>query len=139
MTVLVTGANGLLGSHLVRGLLKQGATVRALVRSTSDVRSLAGLPIEMVHGDVRDPHSLQRAAEGCTQLFHTAAVFSYWGYSRDEMLETATEGARNTLHAAKSAGVERVILTASSSVLGPNWSPRSLTEEDGSDLEGTLA
>ena len=138
MTVLVTGANGLLGNNLIRALCAKKIPVRGMVRQSSDLRSLQGLPVELAYGDVRDADALKAAATGCDLLFHTAAVFSYWGYSREEMIQTAEEGARNTVNAAQAAGIKRIILTASSSVLGPNWSRTPLTEEDGSDLEGTL-
>lgn len=137
MPVLVTGANGLLGNNLCRELIAQGTEVRAFVRSNSNLQGLEGLPVSLHYGDVRDPKALAEAAHGCDIIYHTAAVFSYWGYSREEMLSTATNGATNAVAAAKQAGVKRMVLTASSSVLGPNWEPRAMTEADSSDLEGT--
>ena len=135
--VLVTGANGLLGNNLCRELLASGQEVRAFVRRSSNLGGLKGLPVQLHYGDVRDPQALKEAAAGCDVVYHTAAVFSYWGYSRDEMISTATEGATNTILAAKEAGVRRIVLTSSSSVLGPNWDPKPMTESDASDLEGT--
>ena len=82
---LVTGSNGLIGSNIVRVLLRQGHQVRGLVRATSDLRSLRGLDLERVQGDVLDRGSLEAAMEGCDVVFHTAGIFTYWG--RDEQAD----------------------------------------------------
>jgi dihydroflavonol-4-reductase len=135
MKVLVTGANGLLGNHLVRALLAEGREVRVLVREGSDLRALEGLEIERRYGDVRDAAALQEAARGCQQLFHAAAIFSYWGHSRQEMMDTARQGAQNAVEAAARAGVARLILTSSAAVLGAGRSPRALAEYDDTPLD----
>ena len=136
ISVLVTGTNGLLGNNLCRELLAAGHEVRAFVRQNSNLDGLKDLPVQLHYGDVRDSQSLREAAVGCATLYQTAAVFSYWGYSRNEMISIAQEGATNTVTAAKEAGVQRIVLTSSSSVLGPNWEPKPMTESDASDLEG---
>ena len=105
ISVLVTGANGLLGNNLCCELLAAGHEVRAFVRQNSNLDGLKDLPVQLHYGDVRDSQSLREAAVGCATLYHTAAVFSYWGYSRDEMISTAQEGAMNTGTVAKEAGV----------------------------------
>lgn len=128
MRTLVTGANGLLGSNLVRELLKDGHQVRALVRKTSNAKGLEGLDVEIVHGDVRDAKALRAAADGCEVLFHTAAVFSYWGYDRDEMIATARDGTIHALDAAKDAGLRRVVLTSSTTILGDTPGPTPMDE-----------
>ncbi len=137
MPVLVTGANGLLGNNLCRELIAAGKEVRAFVREKSNLQGLKDLPVQLHFGDVRDPNALKQACDGCETMYHTAAVFSYWGYSRNEMLATATQGASNAVNAAKEAGVKRIVLTSSSSVLGPNWNPTPMTESDASQLDGT--
>ena len=101
ISVLVTGANGLLGNNLCRELLAAGHEVRAFVRQNSNLDGLKDLPVQLHYGDVRDSQSLREAAVGCATLYHTAAVFLYWGYSRNEMISTAQEGAKNTVTAAK--------------------------------------
>jgi dihydroflavonol-4-reductase len=118
MRVLVTGANGLVGANLVRELLRDGDEVRAFVRPSSDRRALSGLAVETVCGDVLDPDSLASAAQGCEILYHTAAVYAYWGHPADEMTAVAVEGARNAVRAAGRSGARRVVLTSSSVVLG---------------------
>ena len=78
MTTLVTGATGFIGANVVRALLDTGTAVRVLVRHGSDTRNLTGLPVEMVHGDVRDIDSLRPALRGCHTLYHVAAHYSLW-------------------------------------------------------------
>lgn len=135
MKVLVTGANGLLGNHLTRVLLREGHQVRVMVRRQSKLEALEGLEVEYAYGDVRDAQALQEAARGCQVLYHTAAVFSYWGHSREEMMETARQGARNAVDAAAAAGVDRLVLTSSAAVLGARRQPVAMSEYDDSPLE----
>ena len=75
MDALVTGANGFVGTAVVRALLEAGHRVRALVRPAADRRSLEGLSVEVFQGDVRDRASLQAALKGCGWVFHTAALY----------------------------------------------------------------
>ncbi len=123
MKALVTGANGLIGANLLRELLLSGHDVRAMVRSTADQTHIAGLPVEIVHGDVLDPGSLDAAMTGCDWVFHTAVHFSYWGHAPEDMARTAIEGTRNVLTAACKAGVRRVVMTSSSVTLGAEYGP----------------
>lgn len=131
MQVLVTGANGLLGANLTRQLLADGVRVRTLVRAHSDTRGLDGLEVERVVGDVRDAKTVRDAVAGCELVFHAAAVFSYWGYSRGEMMDTARSGTGIVIRAARDAKVRRVVLTSTAAVLGGSGEPRAL----GADAE----
>ncbi|MCX8014985.1 MAG: NAD-dependent epimerase/dehydratase family protein, partial [candidate division WOR-3 bacterium] len=72
--VLVTGANGFIGSHLVEALLENGYQVRALVRRTSNLNWLAGLPIEFAYGTVTDINSLLPAIDNIDFICHTAGI-----------------------------------------------------------------
>lgn len=128
MKALVTGANGLIGANLVRALLAAGHGARAFVRATSDLRSLAGLDVETVYGDVLEPETVVAAAEGCDVLFHAATVFAYWGHTSDELENVAVNGALNVVEAAKRAGVRRLVLTSSSVVLGSSTRPETRDE-----------
>lgn len=130
MKALVTGANGLIGANLVRELLHAGYKVRALIRISSDVRSLNGLNIELAHGDVLDFASLPPVVAGCDVIFHCAAMFSYWGMDPQKMEHLAVEGSRNIIRAAHQAGVARLVLTSSSVVLGSSPRPLTLNEQN---------
>jgi dihydroflavonol-4-reductase len=120
MKALVTGANGLIGAHLVRELLAHGCEVAALVRETSDTSALEGLPVDLHHADVTSPDAtaLAAAAQDCSLVFHTAMHFTY-DRSRDSALdEAATRGTEHVLRAAHGAGATRVVVTSSSVVFG---------------------
>ena len=107
--VLVTGATGFVGWHVARKLLDRGQTVRALVRPTSKIRELE---LEVVHGDLRDPSSLERAVTGCSLVFHVAADYRLWAKDPNELYRSNVEGTRNLLAAARRAGVDRVVYTS---------------------------
>jgi dihydroflavonol-4-reductase len=138
MKALVTGSNGLIGAHLVRELIRGGHHVRAFLRKTSDRRSLQGLPVETVSGDVLDLNSLCDAARGCNVVFHAAAIFSYSGTSTAALERLAIEGTVNAIKAARSQGVQRVVLTSSSAVMGSSNRPLVRNEEDRLDDQETV-
>ena len=117
---LVTGANGFLGSAVVRALLADGSAVRALVRSGSDRRNLVGLDVEIVDGDLTDRGSLAAAAAGCDAVFHVAADYRLWVADAAPMYRTNVEGSVNVLEAAAAAGASRMVYTSSVAVLGIN-------------------
>jgi dihydroflavonol-4-reductase len=118
MKTLITGATGFVGSAVLRQLLAAGHRVRALVRPKSDLRSLSGLPVEIVNGDVTDRPSLDRATKGCSTLFHVAADYRLWLLKPGEMYETNVIGTRNVMLAAMDAGIKRVVYTSSVATLG---------------------
>ena len=119
-TTLVTGANGFLGAAVVRALLAEKQTVRALVRAGSDRRNLAGLAVEVIVGDITEPDSLRAAVRGCTAVFHVAADYRLWVAEPGAMYRTNVAGSVNVLEAAAAAGVERMVYTSSVAVLGLN-------------------
>jgi dihydroflavonol-4-reductase len=126
---LVTGGTGFLGAHIVRALLRRGERPRCLVRATSDRRNLAGLPVEIVPGDLTDGASLQRATEGVASVFHCAADYRLYVRDPRETYATNVEGTRNLLRSAAEAGVARVVYTSSVGTLGLNRNGRPATEE----------
>lgn len=130
MRALVTGATGIVGNNLVRALLDDGYDVRVLVRSNSDTTSLRRLPVEYWTGDVLDHQSLVGVADGCSLVFHAAAVFAYSGFTQDELDETAVSGTRNVLTAAAHGGAERVVVTSSTVTLGSGTTPDVHDESD---------
>ncbi len=104
MRTLVTGASGFLGSRIAAQLLRRGHSVRALVRKTSDVRRLAGLPVELREGDVLDRASIVSAVEGVDVVFHSAAIYEIGTSDEGKMARVNVEGTRHVLEAARDAG-----------------------------------
>jgi dihydroflavonol-4-reductase len=133
MKAIVTGANGLIGSNVVRALLGAGHQVRAFVRPTSDCRSLSGLPVEIHQGDVLDPETLQSATRNCDLLFHAAAIFSYENAVSSELETLAVEGTINAIDAAYYSKARRVVLTSSSVIFGSSNRPLIRSEQDKPD------
>lgn len=118
MTTLVTGATGFVGAAVTRRLLARDERVRVLVRANSDRRNLAGLRVEIVEGDLRDPASLARAVAGCTAVYHVAADYRLWVPDPDPIYRSNVEGSRNLIRAASAAGVARIVYTSSVATLG---------------------
>jgi nucleoside-diphosphate-sugar epimerase len=115
VNVLVTGATGFLGSHIVERLVQRGEHVRALVRATSRTSLLESLGVELVQGDITDAESLAPALSGIDVVYHAAAMVSDWG--RWEDFRTATiNGTRNMLKAATAARVGRFLYVSTDGV-----------------------
>jgi dihydroflavonol-4-reductase len=112
-TVLVTGASGFLGWHVARLLLERGHHVRALCRPHSQVREL---DVERIPGDLRDPASLQRAAQGCSQIFHVAADYRLWSKNPQDLYQSNVQGTSHLLAAATHA--ERIVYTSTVGCIG---------------------
>jgi dihydroflavonol-4-reductase len=112
---LVTGASGFIGWHVARLLAEKGHKVRALVRPSSRLRELEAEPVV---GDLRDPESLERAAEGCGLVFHVAADYRLWAADPGELYRSNVGGTRNVLEASRKKGVERVVYTSTVGCIG---------------------
>jgi dihydroflavonol-4-reductase len=118
MNTLVTGGTGFIGANLVAALVARGDHVRVLRRDGSSLAALEGLDVECVTGDVLDQASVERAVTGCDQVFHVAAVASYWRTPRERIYEVNVEGTRIVMEACLRAGVHRVVHTSSVSAIG---------------------
>ena len=129
MQTLITGANGFVGSAVMRELLAAGHKVRALVRPQSDRRNLQGLPVEIVEGDLRDRDSLRCAVKGCDNLFHVAADYRLWIPEPDIMYDTNVRGTQELILAAADAGMKRIVYTSSVATLGLPQDGTPATEE----------
>ncbi|MFA5976061.1 MAG: hopanoid-associated sugar epimerase [Elusimicrobiota bacterium] len=115
---LVTGGSGFIGSHVVRHLLAQKATVRCLIRPNSTRKNLDGLSVEYVIGDLRDPGSLKLAVRDCDWLFHVAADYRLWVRHPEEMDRVNIQGTRDLFEAAAEAKIQRIVFTSSVSAIG---------------------
>src|SRR5271155_207311 len=120
MLAFVTGATGFLGSHVARALAERGADLRLLVRPTSNLKNLEGLPAETATGDLRDPSSLEKAMAGCEVVFHVAADYRLWVRDPAEMYRSNVEGTRAILEAARKNKntVRCVVYTSSVATMG---------------------
>lgn len=128
MKVLITGADGFIGSHLTEALVRAGHDVRAFVLYNSfgswgwldhcgaDVKG----KFEVFSGDVRDPHGVKQAMQGCDAVLHLAALIAipYSYHSPDTYVDTNIKGTLNVLQAARELGVAKVIHTSTSEVYG---------------------
>jgi dihydroflavonol-4-reductase len=118
-TVLVTGASGFVGAAVARKALARGFRVRVLMRSTASHANVEGLDVEIVTGDMRDPHSMAAALQGTRYLFHVAADYRLWARDPSEIARNNLVGAKATMTGALKAGVERVVYTSSVAALKP--------------------
>ena len=118
MLVFLTGATGFVGSHVARALAAQGADLRLLVRSSSDLRNIQELQAERVVGDLRDAASLKKAIAGCEVVFHVAADYRLWVRDPEQMYRSNVEGTKAILEAARENKVRRVVYTSSVATMG---------------------
>ncbi|KAL5982795.1 hypothetical protein ACLOJK_016872 [Asimina triloba] len=144
--VCVTGANGFIGSWLVRSLLDRGYAVNGTYQRGTNTSHLFLLPgshahLSLFEADLLDPQALQAAISGCAGVFHVASPCSL-ADPRDPQLELilpAVQGTLNVLEAAKASNVSRVVLTSSISALVPNPSwphdKAPIDENSWTDLE----
>ena len=107
MKVLVTGATGLVGRHLSQSLIEHGFRVSALVRPSSNTAFLEKLGLEIVRGDITDAIAVERAVQGCQQVYHLAAKMSAPKTSKRLYYSINVEGTENIAHASLKTGAER--------------------------------
>lgn len=115
----VTGATGFVGANLARVLLENGFSVRTLVRKQSPRDNLAGLPVEIVEGDLRDKGSLAAGCAGARYVFHVAADYRIWVPDPEAMRAVNVEGSANLVRAAAEAGAERIVYCSSVAAIKP--------------------
>lgn len=128
--VLVTGANGFLGSWLVKDLLQQGHQVKALVRKKSRLDDLQSLPCEFVYGDVTDLESLYKAFENVEAVFHLAGLIAYKKADRAKMESVNVNGTQNVIEACIHCHVPRLIHISSVVAVGAGFSKTQILSEN---------
>jgi dihydroflavonol-4-reductase len=117
--ILVTGATGFVGYHVAQALARRGEALRLLVRKTSNLTHLSGIPnYETAEGDLRDRASLDRAVQGCSMLFHVAADYRFDVADPQDVYKSNVEGTANLLEAAGNAGVKRIVYTSTVGCIG---------------------
>ena len=127
--ILITGANGFVGPHIVHAIRAEGRPVRALVREGADTTRLSSWGCETVVGDMTDRASLERAVEGCDAVVHLVAILS--GKPR-EFEQVMTGGTRDLVAAAAAAGIRRFVLM---SALGTDEQTKDLVPYYGAKWE----
>ncbi len=118
MKALVTGANGFIGSAVVRKLLAQGHEVTCMVRRGCDMQNLKPLEVTVCHADLGDREAIRRALKGCNTVFHLAADYRLWVPDPEIMYRANVDGTRNLLLESAAAGVDRIVYTSSVATLG---------------------
>jgi nucleoside-diphosphate-sugar epimerase len=126
---LVTGATGLLGSHVAEQLRLRGEAVRALVRPATDASFLRQLGVEIFPGDLQDPQSVQGAVAGADLVYHCAARVGDWG-SWNDFQTQVMDATRHVVEACRTAGVGRLLHVSSVAVYGHPRPQKCLTEEE---------
>ena len=123
--ILVTGADGFIGSHLTELLLSEGYNVRALAQYNSFnnwgwLEQVSSPRLEVVCGDVRDPDYCRHITRGMDTVMHLAALIAipYSYVAPDSYVDTNIKGTLNMLQAARDLGVERILVTSTSEVYG---------------------
>ncbi len=107
-TAFVTGGSGFIGGALVRRLVGEGWTVRALARSAASARAVEAHGAEAVRGELSDPGAMAAGAAGAEVAFHAAAHLGDWG-RREDFVATNVQGTRNVIDACRRAGVRRLV------------------------------
>jgi dihydroflavonol-4-reductase len=118
MTILVTGATGFLGSHVVEVLRARGSTVRALVRPQRSRAFLEARGVEIAEGDLADEKSLRQACRGVDALVHCAALRSHWSRHDLEQRHVNVEGTARLYRAAHDHSLARIVHVSSIATLG---------------------
>jgi nucleoside-diphosphate-sugar epimerase len=139
--ILVTGATGLVGSHLIQQLVQNGEKVRAIYRSAIPFNQF-GKNVEWVRGDILDILSLEDAMQNVVQVYHCAAVVSFNPSKISSLQKTNIEGTANVVNACINTGVKKLLFVSSVAALGRiredkpidesmNWTPETSNSEYG--------
>ena len=113
MKIFLTGATGFVGHHVARALAAEGAELRMLVRKSSNLAHLEGIPGDTYLGDLAEPEALRAVLGGCDAVVHVAADYRLWIRDPQAMYRVNVEGTRDLLRLAREAGVPRVVYTSS--------------------------
>ena len=125
---IVTGANGFVGSNLVRALLSKDYDVTCFVRKTSNIESLKNLPVKLAYGEYKSVDSLSKACKDQNYIFHLAAKVKE--KSKKKYFEVNLDGTKNLLTAIKDSNIKKFIFLSSQAAAGPSTSKIPKTEEE---------
>jgi dihydroflavonol-4-reductase len=130
LKVLVTGGTGFIGSHLIETLLQKGLQVRCLLRKSSDLKWIKGLPVEYAWGDCRDRASLKEPVKGVDQVIHSAGVTK--AVRIETFFEINAYGTENLIRACleHNPGLQKFIYVSSQAAAGPSPNGNQKKESD---------
>ncbi len=140
MKVLVTGASGIIGFHIVEELSKQGLSLKAAYRPGDPLQKIAsdflidGLDLDSLPLDITDRAAVFKALHGVQLLFHADFLFSLEGKDKDRLYAINQSGTRHLMEAALHHGVEKVVYSSGMETLRPPQGREAATEQDGVDL-----
>ncbi len=121
--VIVTGANGFLGTHLCKKLIERGYEVSVLVREKSDLSDLKNIKVNYFYGDVTDIVSLKNSFKGHDYVFHLAGLISYKKYDRAKMQLINVRGTENVIQACITTGIQKLLHLSSVVTIGASFLP----------------
>ena len=128
MNILISGATGFLGSHLVRALAEEGHQCKCLVRKTSSIAELKDLDrVEVVYGDITDKESLKEAVKHVRVIYHLAAQIGKWGIPEKAFLAANVHGTRNLIEVAHEGEVKHFIFCSTPGVQGKGYAQATET------------
>lgn len=119
MKVLVTGANGFLGTNLVHDLHLQGYDIRIIVRKGADLRSLQGVPCEVVYGNIDNQQDVLAAVEGCGVVLHAACITGQWSIPFEEYERVNFTATKYIADACLQLGVKRLVYVSTANTMAP--------------------
>jgi dihydroflavonol-4-reductase len=129
--VLVTGANGFLGSNLVAQLNEEGYEVRVIVRKNADTKSIAGMPCEIMYGNIDNKDDVHRVIDGCDVVIHAACITDQWSISFEEYERVNFMATKYIADACLQLGVKRLVYVSTANTMGPGSK-----EVPGNELSG---
>jgi len=115
MTIFVTGANGFLGSNIVRALLEKNYKVKTFILPNDSTKTLDGLDIEISRGNILDADSIEKEMAGCDAVVHAAALTDVWPDRSEIVCKVNIEGTHNMMNAALKLGIKRFVYIGSGS------------------------
>jgi len=131
MKVLVTGADGMLGSHICRELIRQGYSVKALIQKERSTGTLEGLDIDEMYGDILDYDILIKGLSDCDAVIHTAASTAIWPSRSQTIWKLNYEAVKNLAKAVLSMGTDRFIHIGTANSFSPGSKDYPGTEQNG--------
>lgn len=126
--VLITGANGFLGSNVARELFRKGYEVKLMIRPSADVSVIEDIPSEVFYGDISEEAEVMKAMEGCNFVVHTASITEQWAVTFREYERVNVTGTKNVVKACLAHQVERLIHVSTANTIGPGNKNKPGTE-----------